>query len=148
MIYNKITDKAVLKELNNYYKTGKCLSFEQVQLLQQAQSNFIEKDLQKKCKNIFDMNMKIYSRDGMFVMIGNENNQKKKGMGLVKGFTDTMLLIDGHIFFVEFKRIKTGKISDNQKNTHKKISSCGFDVYIIDNYLVFEEVLDKILRRI
>ena len=92
--------------------------------------------------------MLAYSRDGMFVMIGNENNQRHTKMGLVAGFPDTMLLIDGHCFFVEFKRMRTGRISDKQKLAHKKISKCGFDVYIIDDYQIFKKVLHDILKKI
>jgi len=148
MIHHKQTDKSVLKEINNLYNTGGCLSTEQLETIRQAERSFKEKDLQKKCKAIFEANMLAYSRDGMFVMIGNENNQRHTKMGLVAGFPDTMLLIEGHCFFVEFKRMRTGRISDNQKLAHKKISKCGFDVYIIDDYQVFKKVLNEILRRI
>jgi hypothetical protein len=148
MIHHKQTDRIVLEEINDLYKKGGCLSIEQLETIRQAEKNFKEKDLQKKCKAIFEAEMLAFHREGMFVMIGNENNQRCSKMGLVAGFPDTMLLIDGHCFFVEFKRMKTGRISDNQKLTHKKISKCGFDVYIIDDYQVFEKVLNEILRKI
>lgn len=148
MIYHKQTDRIVLDQINDLHKKGGCLSINQLGIIRQTQGNFIEKDLQKKCKAIFEADMLAYSRDGMFVMIGNENNQRCSKMGLVAGFPDTMLLIDSHCFFVEFKRMKTGRISDKQKLTHKKISKCGFDVYIIDDYQVFEKVLNEILRKI
>lgn len=148
MIHHKQTDKSVLKEINSLYNTGGCLSTEQLETIRQAERSFKEKDLQKKCKAIFEAEMLAFSRNGMFVMIGNENNQRHTKMGLVAGFPDTMLLIEGHCFFVEFKRMRTGRISDNQKLAHKKITKCGFDVYIIDDYQVFRKVLNEILRQI
>jgi hypothetical protein len=148
MIHDKRTDKIILKEINDLCKKGEPLSMQQAGIIKQAGKSFKEKDLQKVCKAIFESKMLACDIKGMFVMIGNENNQKYMSMGLVAGFPDAMILVNGYCFFVEFKRMKTGKISDKQKITHNKISRSGFDVYIIDDYQVFKSVLNEISRKI
>ena len=146
--YNLITSKEELKIIKKKVKNCELLSPRQASIFRQMQKNFKEKDLQKACNLIFKRETTLSHRNAQFVMIGNENNQKKVSSGLISGFPDAMMMIEGHVFFVEFKRVGTGVFSENQVNQHYKISQMGFEVYLIDLIEVFEEVLDKILKKI
>lgn len=67
-----------------------------------------------------------------------------EAMGAVAGIPDLLLLVPGREpVFVEVKT-STGKLSDNQVLTHKRLTSLGYGVYTVRDVDGFEAVLDKI----
>jgi hypothetical protein len=66
----------------------------------------------------------------------------------VRGFPDRTVLLPGaNIFYAEFKRLKTGRISAQQFEWHKKLTRLGFSVYFIDDDVGFETALKRELNR-
>jgi hypothetical protein len=61
----------------------------------------------------------------------------------VRGFPDRTCLIGGRVFFVELKRLKTGRVSAQQSRWKAVLERLGFGVYLIDNDADFEAVLKK-----
>ena len=76
---------------------------------------------------------------------------KKKLEGTVAGMVDVMLLINNEEgrtaeVFIEFKRISTPaaiKPRESQIDTQNKLSSMGYDVYLINNTVFFKMVILK-----
>jgi len=67
------------------------------------------------------------------------NHFKKTGM--ISGVPDLCILFQGNCFFIENK--KKGKLpSENQLRIHDKIKQAGFEVFVIDNFEGFKELLD------
>lgn len=62
----------------------------------------------------------------------------------VRGFPDRTCLFPGRrLFFLEFKRLKTGRLSSQQVRWHTLLWERGFDVYVLDNDDDFDAVLAK-----
>jgi hypothetical protein len=60
-----------------------------------------------------------------------------------RGFPDRTIILNRHIWFAEFKRIKSGRVSVQQKRWIERLGKAGFKVYVIDNEDDFEEALRK-----
>ncbi len=87
----------------------------------------LERKLEERCCE------KIEIRDGMAL--------KVKVLGL-RGFPDRLILLPkGIVFFVEFKRRKTGRLSAQQKKFRIWLAKLGFSVYVIDNDEDFDHAL-------
>ncbi len=73
----------------------------------------------------------------------------------VRGFPDRTVLthgvpnlgIPGHVFFAEFKRLKSGRVSAQQERWHKILTGLGFGVYFIETDAEFEAALQKEMGR-
>lgn len=61
----------------------------------------------------------------------------------IKGFPDRMFICMCSIFFIEFKKIKTGKLSKMQERKIKKIRVKNKEVYVIDNIEDSLKILEK-----
>ena len=61
----------------------------------------------------------------------------------VRGFPDRTIMLDRHIWFAEFKRIKTGRVSSQQKRWAERLAKAGFRTYFIDNEDEFETTLER-----
>jgi len=59
----------------------------------------------------------------------------------VRGFPDRTILLGRHVWFAEFKRIKTGRVSAQQKRWAERLARAGFKTYFIDNEPGFEAAL-------
>lgn len=60
----------------------------------------------------------------------------------VRGFPDRTILMPGHrIWFAEFKRLKTGRVSAQQVRWSEVLGNLGFRVDFIDNAAAFEAAL-------
>lgn len=59
----------------------------------------------------------------------------------VRGFPDRTILLGNEVWFAEFKRIKTGRISSQQTRWAERLRKAGFTVYFIDNEDAFMEAL-------
>jgi len=65
----------------------------------------------------------------------------------VRGFPDrTIMLPGGVIFFAEFKREKTGRVSTQQKRWFERLRARGFAVYVIDDEGRFEYILQETIN--
>lgn len=69
--------------------------------------------------------------------------RRKAAEGTVSGFPDCLLLRNGRILFVEFKRIGTFKISEEQQYWHDWLNANGFKAYITNNPIYFRDVILK-----
>jgi hypothetical protein len=57
----------------------------------------------------------------------------------VRGFPDRGCILPGkRIFFVEVKRLKTGRVSAQQQRWKKVLETFGFSVYLIDTDAQFD----------
>lgn len=62
----------------------------------------------------------------------------------VRGFPDRTILMPGaKIWFAEFKRIKSGRVSSQQLRWIERLGKAGFNAYVIDNEADFEKALRK-----
>ena len=61
----------------------------------------------------------------------------------VRGFPDRTIMLGRHIWFAEFKRIKTGRVSSQQKRWAERLAKAGFATYFIDNEAEFEKTLER-----
>ena len=62
----------------------------------------------------------------------------------VRGFPDRTILMPGaKVWFAEFKRIKSGRVSNQQLRWIERLSRAGFSAYVIDNETDFEKALRK-----
>jgi hypothetical protein len=62
----------------------------------------------------------------------------------VRGFPDRTILMPGaKVWFAEFKRIKSGRVSSQQLRWIERLGRAGFPAYVIDNEDDFEKALRK-----
>lgn len=62
----------------------------------------------------------------------------------VRGFPDRTILMPGaKVWFAEFKRIKSGRVSSQQLRWIERLGRAGFSAYVIDNEADFERALKK-----
>lgn len=59
----------------------------------------------------------------------------------VRGFPDRTILVNGAVFFVEFKRLKTGRVSAQQDHWAERLSKAGFQTYFVDTDGDFDAIL-------
>ena len=59
----------------------------------------------------------------------------------VRGFPDRTIMLGRRVWFAEFKRIKTGRVSSQQKRWAERLAKAGFKTYFIDNEAEFETAL-------
>jgi len=62
---------------------------------------------------------------------------RMKAIGLTAGVPDLVILIKGRMFFVEMKAPK-GKLSENQKEIHKRLTEleyCVYTCYSLDEFI-------------
>jgi hypothetical protein len=60
----------------------------------------------------------------------------------VRGFPDRTIMLPGAvIFFAEFKRLKTGRVSTQQNRWAERLRARGFPVYFVDHESQFEYIL-------
>ena len=62
----------------------------------------------------------------------------------VRGFPDRTILMPGaKVWFAEFKRIRSGRVSSQQLRWMERLGKAGFSAYVIDNEADFNEALRK-----
>lgn len=66
----------------------------------------------------------------------------------VRGFPDRTILLPGaRVWYAEFKRLKTGRVSAQQHRWRVLLHQMGFGFYTIDNDADFDAALEKELAR-
>lgn len=65
----------------------------------------------------------------------------------VRGFPDRTILLRGHVWFAEFKRLKTGRASAQQHRWRVLLTQMGFGVYFIDTDEQFQVALEREMSR-
>lgn len=66
----------------------------------------------------------------------------------VRGFPDRTCMLPGAtLFYCEFKRIKSGRVSVQQVRWKAVLWKLGYNVYVIDNDADFDAALEKELAR-
>lgn len=64
----------------------------------------------------------------------------------VRGFPDRTILMPGaKAWFAEFKRIRTGRVSTQQKRWAERLAKTGFRTFFIDTEEEFESVLQEMM---
>lgn len=152
------TDKINLiynKDLESLLAKGS-LSEREWKLVQSVSSNTLETKIQQRCHQLclnlaFEYEKKLGRKVLEFVQIDNggrmgfAQHKKKKAEGTKVGMPDSMIFIEGgKTILVEFKRVGTPssiKITPEQLNYHHWLNAAGFDAYITNNPLFFEEVI-------
>ena len=67
----------------------------------------------------------------------------------VRGFPDRTILVPGQqVWFAEFKRLKTGRVSAQQEEWARRLRALGYAVYFIDTWEQFVQALDVAARAI
>lgn len=72
-----------------------------------------------------------------------------KSQGLKTGFPDIMVLTCNSrrpVVFFEFKREKTGKVSDRQREWHTWLKANDYPVFVVTSAEQAVEILHKFLR--
>jgi len=69
-------------------------------------------------------------RDGRFYGM----LKKLKLAGFSSGFPDVQVFLMGKTIYIEMKRLKGGKLSDEQRAWHKKLSHLANDVYVCKGF--------------
>lgn len=59
----------------------------------------------------------------------------------VRGFPDRTVLMEGRVFFVEFKRSKGGVVSTQQRRWHDRLRRLGFYCATVDSEADFDSLL-------
>jgi hypothetical protein len=70
---------------------------------------------------------------------------KLKAMGLVPGIPDIVFHYKQKTHFFEFKKPKTGKASDAQKEIHDQLERQGFTVWLPESVEEFQELIKNIV---
>lgn len=66
----------------------------------------------------------------------------------VRGFPDRSCLLPGRrVFFIEVKRIKSGRVSAQQNLWWSKLAALGFGYYLVDTDADFDRALERELAR-
>lgn len=61
----------------------------------------------------------------------------------VRGFPDRTVLGAGRVWFIEFKRLRTGRVSAQQDEWARRLRARGFNVYLIDSDTAFDAALKQ-----
>jgi hypothetical protein len=64
----------------------------------------------------------------------------------VRGFPDRTVLIEGRVFFVEFKRSKGGVVSTQQRRWHERLRRLGFYCATVDSEEDFDSLFEERLN--
>lgn len=83
-----------------------------------------ESELEEKCRAL------TKKRGGLFL----------KFLSTVAGVPDRLVILDGRVFFVEFKS-GIGSLSPIQGAMIERMRTAGAEVYVLNTYEKFEEVL-------
>ena len=67
------------------------------------------------------------NRSGRGAML---ETQRKRGMGMLPGFPDMIVIYQGNVIFLEVKKPK-GTLQPNQKAVHERLRRHGMDVRVI-----------------
>lgn len=109
----------------------------------------IESDIQVACVSWFRMSYPQYLC--FSVPNGGSRNAIEaanlKREGALAGVADMLVLIHGHILFVEMKTA-TGRQSEHQKNFEGKVRSLGFDYVICRSLKEFILTVEKWIKNI
>lgn len=70
-----------------------------------------------------------------------------EGLGSMAGVSDTIVMLPGHILFVEFKSRK-GRQSPDQKIFQEKVELLGFEYFIIKSVEDFQRLVENKLNEI
>lgn len=88
---------------------------------------------------------------GLFFAVNNNSEHiaramNRKASGVVPGVSDTILLIDGRAFLIEFKT-QSGKQSDSQARWQRLVEANGFEYFIVRSVDEFKELINSLLER-
>lgn len=73
--------------------------------------------------------------------------KKLQAMGVVPGIPDILFHYKGNTYFLEFKKPKTGKASDDQLKIHSILEAHNFMIWIIEDLGTFIKLIQNIVER-
>jgi hypothetical protein len=78
----------------------------------------------------------------MFSVPNESNSQQQKfvNIGLLRGVSDTIIVLPNKVLFVEFKTEK-GYQSEFQKDFQERVTKLGHEYYVIRNLEQFKELI-------
>ena len=92
----------------------------------------------KYCRKGLDARYSIFS-------VPNEAGYKNKqfvSTGMLPGVSDTIVVLDGKVLFIEFKTA-TGKQSERQKDFEQTVKALGHPYFICRNFNDFVFIIEK-----
>ena len=104
-----------------------------------------ESSIQAQCYVWFNNNYCLKSHENRAVMfsVPNESNsqqQKFVNIGLLRGVSDTIIVLQGKVLFVEFKTEK-GYQSEFQKDFQERVTKLGHEYYVIRSLDQFKQLI-------
>ena len=107
-----------------------------------------ESSIQAQCYVWFNNNYCLKSHENRAVMfsVPNESNsqqQKFVNIGLLRGVSDTIIVLPNKVLFVEFKTEK-GYQSEFQKDFQERVTKLGHEYYIIRSLEQFKQLINEI----
>ena len=149
---NKNNQQMTIKQFNNAFRALRkgTNGFIDSIIIKKPRKTQHEDILHKACIQWFCMQYGM--RDDIFIHHSpNENakgdkstmikyNTKMNSMARMAGFPDLEIGYKGKILYIELKA-ENGRLSDNQKIAHKKITNAGFDVHVIRSTEEFVKVV-------
>jgi len=145
------------KDIKAIAKKAETQSISQDELLLLKLENAVETKIQQTCRQMF---LQQFRDKGLFVQIDNGNTfakgvsqaqrmalfRRKEAEGSLAGFSDSMMLLNGKVVFVEFKRIGTPSqinIRPEQQKYCDWLNANGFKAYITNNPIYFRDIILK-----
>ena len=98
--------------------------------------------IQKDCVLWFRANYKNYLIFSVPSEATHNNVNYYKGLGLISGVSDTIVVLPNKVLFVEFKS-SAGRQSQPQKEFQHTIESLGYEYHLIRSVEAFKELIKK-----
>jgi hypothetical protein len=104
-----------------------------------------ESKIQQDCYVWFTNNYCLEKHENRSIMfsVPNESNgsqQRKVNTGLLRGVSDTIIVLPSKVLFVEFKTEK-GYQSEFQKDFQERVTKLGHEYYVIRNLDQFKQLI-------
>lgn len=108
-----------------------------------------ESSIQAQCFVWFNNNFCLKNQQNRAIMfsVPNESTvtqQKFVNTGLLRGVSDTIIVLNGKVLFVEFKT-ETGRQSEFQKDFQSRVENLGHEYLLIRSLTQFQ---DELYRRL
>jgi hypothetical protein len=106
-----------------------------------------EASIQSECVRWFNNNycLKTQENRGLIFSVPNESvvsQQKFVNLGLLRGVSDTIVLMKGICLFIEFKT-QIGYQSEYQKEFQNRVELLGFKYYVVRSLVEFQSIIKQ-----
>jgi hypothetical protein len=106
-----------------------------------------ENSIQSECVRWFNNNycLKNHENRAIIFSVPNESmmsQQRLVNSGLLRGVSDTIIVLKGKVLFVEFKT-PTGYQNEFQKDFQSRVELLGFKYYVVRSLEQFQSIIIK-----